>query len=1057
MTALIRFFVNHRTAANLLMAVMVFAGLGASTQIRAQFFPDIVIDSVTVRATWDGAGPEDVDAAVIDALEPSLLEIDGVDAVRSLAREGVGSIVLEFEAGTDLGAAVDEIEAAVETVDALPDEVDDIEVERGRFRDLVTNVVVSGPVPRQLLARYAEETRRALFRAGVTRVDVNGAPKPLIRIEPDPAALERHGLTLSAIATAVGAEVESRPAGSLPDGAARIRAGEARETAERLAEIVVATLPSGAKLRLKDVAEIREDDASDVEFQKGGDPAVRLRVNRSSSGDALKIQDMVEQTVAEIGETLPAGVEIGLTHTRSQYIKDRLNVLYDNALWGLSIVVVLLFLFLSARTAFWVAAGIPVSLLATVALMWAMGISVNVISLFALIIALGIVVDDAIVVGEHADKLGRDGLPPDEAATRAARRMAAPVFSATITTIIAFGALVFVGGRFGDLIIVMPLTLIAILTASLIEAFIILPAHMRHALAAQAKKSWIDWPSIQVNRGFDWVKEHAARPALYWILRLRYAVLAGTVALLAFTMSMLFDRTVPWRFFVGPERGTVSTNIAMRDGASREDTRAMLAEMGRALAVVEARYMEEYGRSPVIDTMSKIGGGVGRGLADGETKDADLLGGFEFEMIDPDLRPYSQEQFLNDWRAEVQRPSTLQTMAARGGRSGPGGDAIDIRLFGTGDLRNLKAAAEALKASLAALPGVSALEDTLSYDRPEQVLTLTPLGEALGFTTQEIGAELRARLSGVEAARFARDGDEVEIKVAFAEARLSEDFLNSVRLRPPGAVGGGTGAPLTDLVEIRELQGFSTVKRLDGRRLVQVTGDIDEDPAARDAVWAELDERILPDIGARYDVDIQTGGLAEQERDFLNDATLGLFACLIGIYVALAWIFASWTRPLVVMLIIPFGLIGAMWGHYWHGHPLSMFSVVGLLGMAGIIINDSIVLVTTIDEKAPRRAMFEAVLEGTLDRLRAVLLTTLTTIGGLIPLLFETSRQALFLQPTVITLVYGLGFGMLLVLAATPALVLIQRDLALRVASARRLMSHARRPRPALGRIAGAG
>ena len=346
----------------------------------------------------------------------------------------------------------------------------------------------------------------------------------------------------------------------------------------------------------------------------------------------------------------------------------------------------------------------------------------------------------------------------------------------------------------------------------------------------------------------------------------------------------------------------------------------------------------------------------------------------------------------------------------------------------------------------------------MSYDRPEQVLTLTPLGEALGFTTQEIGAELRARLSGVEAARFARDGDEVEIKVAFAEAMLTEDFLNSVRLRPPGQSGVmGDGVPLTDLVEIRELQGFSSVKRLDGRRLVQVTGEIDEDPATRDAVWAELNDRILPDIAARYGVETEAGGLAEQERDFLNDATLGLIACLIGIYAALAWIFASWTRPLVVMLIIPFGLIGAMWGHYWHDQPLSMFSVVGLLGMAGIIINDSIVLVTTIDEKAPRRAMFEAVLEGTLDRLRAVLLTTLTTIGGLVPLLFETSRQALFLQPTVITLVYGLGFGMLLVLAATPALVLIQRDLALRFGSARRLLTHLGRRRPALGRAARAG
>ncbi|MCI4661992.1 MAG: efflux RND transporter permease subunit [Neomegalonema sp.] len=1067
-SGVIGYFVRHPTAANLIMAIMILVGLAAATQIRAQFFPDIVRETITVRVPWSGAGPEDVDQAIIATLEPSLRAVEGVEETKSLAREGRASVVLEFESGADLGAAADEIEAAVDAITTLPDSADDPEIARGRYRDRVTNIIIAGDVPLDLLNRYAEELKEALFARGITRVEILGFADPLIRIEPSEAALQKYALSLSDVASAVAAEVEARPAGTLGDAGARIRAGVARKSIEALGEIVVRAGADGSKLLLRDIATIREEgpDRGKAYFRDGV-RAVQMRVDRSASGDSIRIQHQIEEAVAQMQPTLPEGVAVKLTRTRSQYIQDRLDLLLDNAGMGLLVVLTFLFLFLSARSAFWVAAGIPVSLLATVALMYALGLTINVISLFGLLIALGIIVDDAIVVSEHADKLRRAGMSAEAASTQAARRMAGPVFSASITTVLAFAGLVFVGGRFGDLIIDLPKALIVILLISLIECFLILPAHMRHALEDRHTGGhWYDVPATIFNRGFRFMRERGFRPLVALAMRFRIVVICTAIALLVYSSALFASGQLRWFFFHAPERGAVTANIAMVAGATRADTQAMLEEMRRALKVTDEKffqrwkdgdYTEDFEGEPqhlVTESIYLLGGYKGRPLAGSETKDTDLLGGFEIELLDSDMRPFRQQEFVEAWRAEIREMPLLETLAVRGMRGGPGGDAIDIEIFGP-DPRVLKAAAEQLKAELSRFAQVGSLEDTMPYDRPELTLTLTPLGEALGFTTASIGAELRARLNGITAAQFARDGKEVEIQVSLPEDVLDAGLIDRTFVPIPGrGAGSNATAALSDIVTVREERGFASISRLDGRVLIQVTGDMTDDPAARAEVKAALTDRILPQLEAQFAVQTDQGGLAEQEREFLSDAALGFGLCLIGIYLTLSWVFGSWLRPFIVLLIIPFGLIGTLWGHHWFGVPLSMFSVVGMIGMAGIIINDSIVLVTTIDEHAPRRPMMAAVVDGTVERLRAVMLTTLTTIGGLAPLLLDMSQQAMFLKPTVITLCFGLGFGMFLVLFVTPAMVLIQHDIAMAVRSARRMRRHLLRRRPALGSAA---
>ncbi|MEP4247860.1 efflux RND transporter permease subunit [Tateyamaria sp.] len=1105
---LLSYFVRHRTIANLLLLLMVVAGIAAIPNMRAQFFPDVIVDNVTVSVRWDGAGAEDVDAGIIQLLEPGLLAVEGVESSFATSREGSGTVTLDFEPGWDMGRAADDVQTAVDAVTTLPEDADDPNVRRGAWRDRVTDVVIAGPVDTQQLGLFADELVTRLFAVGVTRTTIRGIAAPQTLIEVPSLQLIANDVTMAQIAAAIAAEVDTDPAGDVTGANARVRTGTQKRSPEEIGGIVLRSNDDGSKLRIRDVARIEQLGASRERSYFVGDyPAVSVRVDRSNRGDAIEMQGQVQEVSEALKATLPPAVTVELIRTRAEAISARLNILLDNALVGLGLVVALLFLFLNARTALWVAAGIPVALMAAIAFMYVGGLTINMVSLFGLIITLGIVVDDAIVVGEHADHRFRAyGEDPKTAAANAARRMAMPVFAATLTTVIAFFGLVAIGGRFGDLIIDIPFTVIVVLIASLIECFLILPHHMAHALAASdhtkfsrarlavavasvmalgavvsgglsylawpdaltdwraalpylavgpgitavlfllspraRKAEWVaimglrglDTPSSIVNGGFEWMREQLFRPFMAGIILCRYVVLAGVCAVLASQMVLFIQGDVQWRFFNAPERGSVTGNFAMIEGATREDTLAMMREMQRATEALGAELEAQHGRNPIDYVIAEIGGNAGRGLAGTDSKDSDLLGGISIELIDADLRPYSSFAFVAQLQDAVVHHPLAETVSFRGGRSGPGGDALDVEFFGA-DTDTLKAASEDLKRALLQYPEVSAVEDNLAFDKEELILDLTPQGQALGFTIDTLGRGLRDRLNGIEAATYPDGPRSAEIRVELPSGELTADFLDRTQMRTPD----GLYVPLADIVSVDRRTGFSTVRRENGIRLISVTGDISEDDPARAAeINQALADDILPTIAAERQVDFLQSGLSEQENDFLSDALTGLILVLTGIYLVLAWVFSSWTRPMVVMAIIPFGLVGTIYGHHLWGVPLSMFTVVGLLGMTGIIINDSIVLVTTIDEYARERGLVPSIIAGAADRLRPVMLTTLTTVLGMAPLLYETSQQAQFLKPTIITLVYGLGFGMLLVLLVVPALVAVQHDFARQIKAMRR-------------------
>ena len=1035
---IISYFTRHPTLANLILVVLLAAGLITAPKMRNQFFPDVVFETVSVNVKWPGAGAEDIDRSIVQFLEPVLMSIEGVDSTSSQSKEGSTSIKLTFDSGWDMSRATDDIQEAVDSVSELPEDAEDPSVRREGWRDRVADAIISGPVSFEQLGQFADEMVVRLFAAGVTKTTVSGFAAPETIVEISSINLIKNDLSMVEIAKAIKGEASTDPAGDVTGSNSRVRTGVAKRTAEQIRGIALRSNPDGSKLLIGDVARVSVGEKNrNRAYFVNKDPAISVTIERSSQGDAIEIQEIVEDVAAELQSILPARVSIELIRARAEAITGRISILLENGLLGLGLVVLLLFLFLNARTAIWVAAGVPVAMAGAVALMYAAGLTFNMISLFALIITLGIVVDDAIVVGEHADfrfkKLGED---PTTAAENAAKRMASPVFCATITTIIAFFGLVAIGGRFGSLIADIPYTVVVVLLVSFVECFLILPHHMAHALKSASKERWYDFPSRTINKGFEFLKENIFRKLMTLIIRFRYPVIAGALVILCGQAVLLVSGEVKWRFFNSPEQGSISGNFAMLASAKRSDTLEMAEEMQRATSEVALKYEKEFGKSPIEYVLYQVGGNSRR-ISGQEAKDIDLLGALSIELIDADLRPYSSYKFIADLQDAVRRHPMLEVLSFRNWASGPGSDSLDIRFYGANS-EVLKKSAESLKGALLKYPEVSGVEDSLSYDKEELILDLTPQGQALGFSIGDLGQVLRDRLNGIEAVTYPDGVRSAKIKVIIPANELTSSFLESTFLRAQG----GEYVPLSDIVTVISKIGFSSVKRENGIQLISVTGEIDEDNVdAIEEIEKQLRIEILPKIEQDFGVSSEFSGLAKQESDFLADAQFATIISMVGIFLTLCWVFSSWARPLVIMLIIPFGLVGTIYGHNTWDVPMSMFSIIGLIGMTGIIINDSIVLVTTIDEYAEDRGLIPAIIDGTCDRLRPVILTSLTTILGLAPLLFETSRHAQFLRPTVITLTYGLGFGLLLVLLIVPSLIAVQSDIQKQVVAFRRSLS----------------
>jgi multidrug efflux pump subunit AcrB len=1015
-------FAHHRVAANLLMVLMLLSGVFALRQLNVQFFPDFELEVVTVTTAWSGASAEDVEIGITLPLEQRLRTVDHLEEMSSTSAPGTSGITLEFDEGTDMVLALEQVKQRVDDFLNLPGDAEDPVVIHPARYEPVASLRLSGPEDLGELRRLARRMERELLARGIDRIDIDGLPDEAIRIAFDPVDLQRLGLDLEEVAARIDRLSRDLPAGLAgSDDSAR----ELRSLDQRRDPAGFANLPligeGAARIDLGAVAQItREPMERQPEISVGGQRAIVLKLSRTAAGDSLEAARVLDAWFTETRPTLPPGVELEVFSERWELILDRINVLLKNGAGGLLLVLITLFLFLSGRVAFWVAVGIPVSFMATLAVLYLAGGSINMVSLFALIMGLGIIVDDAIVVGEDAQAHHDMGEDPLRAAEGGARRMLGPVLASSLTTVAAFLPLMLVGGVMGNILSTIPLVIVSVILASLIESFLILPGHLRGAFRHAHQPRPL---RERLDAAFERFREQRFRPLIDLALRHRASTLAVAVACLVLAVGLLAGGRLSWVFFPSPESTTLNANVRFVAGTPRATVDRFLAHLETTLKATDA----DLGPGVLATHYVSHGASTGRG----RSRDGERIGGLFVELVAPDARTVRNREFINAWRERVAVPHGVESFTISEQRTGPVSRDLEIRLAGD-DPERVKQAALALGEALAALPGVSAIDDDLPYGREQLIYRLSPAGHALGLTITDLGRQLRAAYDGLRVQRFQDGPDEVEVRVELSrEIQRRMRHLEQLPIQLPD----GRFAPLGSVADWTSKRGFETLRHADGRLAATVTADIDSAVNNTERVTQALADGTLPRLAALYGVEFSLEGGTARQADALGDLRTGMLLGLLLIYIVLAWVFSSYGWPLIVMSAIPFGLTGAVFGHWLLGMDLTLLSLFGFFGLSGIVVNDSIILVTFYQRlRNEGCAVHEALVEAACQRLRAVLLTSLTTIAGLTPLLFETSTQAQFLIPMAVSIAFGLAFATLLILLVVPTMLSIYEQLHARYA-----------------------
>ena len=1037
---LLALFARHKVAANLLMVIFIVVGLIGLVRLNTQFFPDFRIDWITVSVNWPGASAEDVDSNIVGVIEPEMRDVDGVKRVLSQSAEGVGLVLLEFEPGGDMESALSDVESAVARLTTLPEDIERPIISRVSDYETVGRLIVSGPYSEAAIKAAAKRIRDELLDAGVAKAELIGARDEEIHVALEPSRLRQLGLSTVDLANHIGATSLDLPSGTLPAGSERqIRSLGLAETAEAVGAIEIKSGTGNERLKLHDVAQVVEsfDEDQPVQFRRGL-PSVEIRVMRAPSADALSEAKNLDAYVERLLPTLPPELRVERFDNVAEMIESRIKLLVVNGLQGLVLVLLVLFLFLSARVAFWIAMGIPVSLLTGLAFMLVSGQTIDMVSLFTLILMVGIIVDDAIVVGEYSVTLRERGVSPGQAAELGARRMFWPVMAATITTAVAFAPLFMIGDVIGQIIMAIPLVVIAVLLGSTLECFLILPNHLRHSLGKVTGQGnrFNGW----FLRGFERFRNGPYRRFVEAAVSWRYLTAAIALGLMVLVFGLIAGGRISFVFFPSPEADTVFANVTFTEGTKRATTLDMALSMERALYAAEARLTG--GKGGAV-RMSVVGVGQPAGRTDEFfLGNADHIGHVRVELAPSDQRDVRTTQLIEAWREAIEAMPGIETLSIVEQQSGPPGREIDVRASGT-DLASLKAAAIEIRELLGRFPGVRDLADDLPHGKEETILELNARGRALGFTTEGVARQVRGAFEGAIAKRFGRGDEEVTVKVLLAKQGLDSGSLRDLYVLSPG----GTHVPLAEIVDLHDAEGYSRIKREGGKRQVAVTGEVDESVTTNNKVLAAAEEAGLAEIGRKHGVQISFKGKAEEQAKTMGDMMAGTLVALVAIYIILAWVFSSYFIPFGVMAVIPFGVIAAVLGHLALGFDLTILSMVALLGLSGIVVNDSIVLVDAYSERrAAGEAVREALVNASVDRLRAVLLTSVTTIFGIVTLLFETDLQAQFLKPMAVTIVFGLTGSTLIVLVLVPTVLMIIDDLA-------RLFGAARQPAGGAGSV----
>jgi len=1008
---------GHPVAANLMMTMMIIAGIWGLSKLNAQFFPNFDIDFVSVKVVWVGASAEDIEKLITEPLEQQLRGVDRAKELRSRSVDGLSLVTLEFKEGTDMGFAVDQVKEQVDLVRNLPATAETPEIGRIINYEPIASVLIAGPDDPRGLRSIVRRFERELLERGISNIRIFGLPEEEIAIQIPSETLRELGISLEDIGRRIGAASRDLPVGVIGRGesARQLRFKDQRRGELAFADLPVIVAEDGRLLTLGDIADIqRRPQNAQTTVTYRGRPAVEMRLSRSKDADSLKSARIMREWVEQTRPLLPTGFELNVYDERWGYIKDRINLLLKNGATGLVLVILILYLFLNVPAASWITVGIPTSFMAALGALYVYGGSINMISLFGLIMTLGIIVDDAIVVGEDAVTHFERGDSPLTSVQKGAQRMLAPVLASSLTTIAAFMPLLLVGGIIGIILRTLPVVVICVILASLIEAFLVLPGHLRGTFARVGSYRPRRLRK-KLNDGFVRFRETRFRPTIVAGVRYRWLTVALAAAIFIVSIGWIAGGRIAFNFFPVAEGPIFFANVDFVAGTPKKHVADHLDKVEQALWDTN----DHFGGGLVVTAISRLGLGES---GDWERRRSENIGSVLVELVKPDARAVRNRTFIEEWRARIPDAPGLENLSIKEPTAGPPGQDIEVQITGP-SLVAVKSAALALKNVLIDIPGVSGVEDDMPYGREQIILRLTPTGEALGLSVENLGRQLRAGYEGYLVQVMADNNDEVEVRVVLPDDERNRlDSLNEFEVMLPG---GGT-VPFANIVTLQTRRGFDSIRHVEGNLAITVTGDVDDAVNNDNRIIANLKQNTLPELEQRHGVRFSFEGRQADQRETLSDMKRGAILALVLIYLVLAWVFGSYGWPLLVMMIIPFGLVGAIWGHTLMNIDLTILSMFGFFGLAGIVVNNSIILVVFYKQiRADGLDPEQAVVEAACQRLRAVLLTSLTTIAGLTPLLFETSLQAQFLIPMATSIAFGLAFATLLVLFLVPALLMI--------------------------------
>ena len=1030
---MIAWFAKNGVAANLLLGIIVIAGIFSIKGMKMELFPDFDLDLVSITVPYPGAAPLEVEDGICKQIEEKIWDLSGIKELVSYSRENEGVVAVQVERGNDPQELADKIKVRVDSILNFPEEAEKPMVEVATQRRRVLAVAIHGNCDEKSLRKIADKTLDDLTNLkGITQVEIAGIRKPEIGIEVSEASLRQYGLSFDQVAQAM-----KRSSIDTPGGVARTSSGETllrsmgkAQDGKQFEEIRLLSNANGSNVQAGDLANVKDGFEDKVLYTRfSNEPAVTLRVFRVGKQSPIEISERVTDYVDTIKPRLPEGISMTVWQDSSYYLQGRLEMMVRNAFQGLLLVFLVLSFFLRPSLAVWVALGLPISFMGAFATMGVLDASINLVSLFAFIVVLGILVDDAIVVGESVYTLGSKGEKPLQASIKGTHLVAMPVTFAIITSMVAFVPMLFLPGWLGKLMKDIPLVVIPALFFSLVESKFILPHHLSLCRFDSLPKNSLSKIQNRISVGLERFIEIRYQPFLKKCLEWRYLTLSCFLGLLMVTFGLIAGGHVPSIRGVPPVPSDyISVKILMQDGVPAETTQKALAEVERARLETIDYLIEQKEPNPFRYVMKTMGA---QPFSGGPRENADIATGsnrgeISVELIKSEDRTRSAPQISALWRERIGPLPGLKQLFFGDVAAGGSKTAIDLEIAGQ-DLKAMGVAADLVKKKLASYEGIFDVTDTYSGGKREMKIEINANGLALGLTQADLGRQIRQAYYGEEIQRIQKERDEVKVMLRYPlKDRKTLTALHDLRVR----TSSGVEAPLSEVATITMGQGYPTIKRSDRSRIINVQTSANKDTAKVPLIERDLELNFLPSLREKFPNSRFTfvGEKKEQEESDSGLAQAGGI-CLFVIYALLAIPFRSYLQPFLIMSVIPFGLIGAVLGHFLFGLPLSQLSHFGLVALTGVVINDSLVLVHYVNQRAKETTLLEATRLAGMARFRAILLTSLTTFVGLLPILFERSLQAQFLKPMAIAIGFGVLFATFITLLMVPCLYLILEDL----------------------------